>query len=111
MTHNTGIETMSSAKTDSDEFKADAVNLIKEMSISQAAKKLGVATSSLHGWYIKSLGQKTTKGTSKEELSYDDILKKLKNTEKELRYANEINKVLKKSLGIMVQEHPDTLKK
>ena len=82
------------------------------MSISQAAKKLGIATSSLHGWYMKSLGHSTSgKVNSKEELSYDELLKKLKNLEKENRYMTEINKVLKKSLGIMVQDHPDTLKK
>ena len=103
---------MSRTKTYSDEFKADAVNLIKEMNIMQAAQKLGVATSTLHGWYMKSLGQKVaSKSNTSEQLSYDDLLKKLKNLEKENRYMNEINKVLKKSLGIMVHDHPETLKK
>lgn len=103
---------MSLAKMYSDEFKADAVNLIKEMSLKQAAIKLGISTSTLHSWQMNSLGKSnSSKSDQNEELSYDDLLKKLKNTEKELRYTNEINKVLKKSLGIMVQDHPETLKK
>lgn len=105
---------MSHAKSYSNEFKSDAVRLANEQGVKKAADSLGIAPSTLHGWYMKSLGQKrvtTHKNQSEEELSYNDLLKRLKNTEKELRYANEINKVLKKSLGIMVQDHPETLKK
>lgn len=104
---------MSRAKSYSDEFKSDAVKLANEQGVKRAADSLGIAPSTLHGWHKKSLGQKKDihKNQVQEELSYNDLLKRLKNTEKELRYANEINKVLKKSLGIMAQEHPETLKR
>lgn len=103
---------MGNARTYSDEFKADAVKLLKEMNMKKAAERLGIAPSTIRGWYLKSLGTSTpAKLDSTEELSYEELLKKIKNLEKENRYMHEINRVLKKSLGIMGQDNLDSLKK
>jgi transposase-like protein len=104
---------MRSAKNYSTEFKADAVKLVKEMGYKKAAISIGVSPSTLHGWYKKAFGYfpPSKLGSNEVEASYEELIKKLKLLEKENRYMHEINKVLKKSLGIMGQDNLDILKR
>ena len=105
---------MRSVKKYSDEFKTDAVKLSKEQGVPKAAKSLGVAPSTLHGWCLKASfteGAVKAEGLVESKTSYEDLVKKFRQLEKEHRYMLEINKVLKKSLGIMGQESLEALKK
>ena len=81
------------------QFKAEAVEMMKEHGIERTIEDLGVSKSSLTNW---------SKKTSPEKLSnpksLDDALKELKKVQKENQYLKKINEVLKKSTAIFSQD-------
>ena len=80
------------------EFKAEALEMIKENGFEKTAEDLGVSRSSLINWSKKSSPQKNA-----DPKSLDDALKELKKVQKENQYLKKINEVLKKSTAIFSQ--------
>lgn len=80
--------------TYSEEFKLEAVKLANSIGQKEAAKELDVSLSSIKIW-IQKLDDSS--GTPKD---YDELLKKYNKLQKEMGYVEEINRVLKKSVGI-----------
>lgn len=86
-------------RTYSDEFKAEALELIKKNGVTQTSKDLGVTPSLLYGWKAKKAGY----GPS-PKMSFEDSLKENRRLKKELADVYKINEVLKKSLGIFIKD-------
>ena len=74
------------------EFKAEAIEMMKENGIEKTAEDLGVSRSSLINWSKKAAPKKTV-----EPKSLDDALKENKKLQKEVMYLKKINEVLKKA--------------
>lgn len=87
------------SRTYSNEFKIEAVKLMKEIGASQASKDLGVTQSLLYCWKSKFEGHQPS-----DKLSYEDLVKQNQKLKKEMAYVNKINDVLKKSLGIFTKD-------
>lgn len=81
-------------KTYSDEFKEEAVALSYKEGLSEAARKLGISTSTLGTW------RKNQRADRSKKPTYDELEKEVRRLKKELGYIEEINKVLKKSTAI-----------
>jgi transposase len=71
------------------EFKAEAIEMMKENGIEKTAEDLGVSRSSLINWSKKAAPKKTVKPKS-----LDDTLKENKKLQKEVMYLKKINEVL-----------------
>ena len=80
-----------------DQFKEEALKLAESVGLSQTAKDLGIHISSICRW--KSQTHKNSCSNSSLSEKDKEILK----LKKELRYVYEVNEVLKKSLGIIVE--------
>lgn len=83
----------------SDEFKAEALDLIKKNGVTQTSKDLGVTPSLLYGWKAKKAGYGAF-----PKMSLEDSQKENQRLKKELIQVYKINEVLKKSLGIFVKD-------
>lgn len=80
------------------EFKAEAIEMMKEIGVEKAAEDLGVSRTSLINWSKKANSVKPLK-----QSSLNDILKENKRLSKENQYLKKINEVLKKSTAIFSQ--------
>ena len=83
----------------SDEYKAEALELIKKIGVSKTAKDLNVAPSLLYTWKAKKEAFSPS-----PKLNLEESEKENRRLKKELAHANKINEVLKKSLGIFVKD-------
>lgn len=81
-----------------DQFKAEAVEMVKEHGIKRTIQDLGVSKSSLVNWSQKETPQKLS-----EPKSLNDAIKENKRLQKENQYLKKINDVLKKSTAIFSQ--------
>ena len=90
------------------EFKLEAIELAKKIGNSQAARELDLHESSIRTWKRKFEGPFPK--NIKEKVTYSDLEKEVKKLKKELNYLNEINKILKKSHGILSQDHMGGMK-
>ena len=80
--------------TYSEEFKLEAVKLANSIGQKEAARELDVSLSSIKIWIQK------LDNSSETPKDYDELLKKYNKLQKEMGYVEEINRVLKKSVGI-----------
>lgn len=81
-----------------DEFRAEAVEMMKEHGVEKASEDLGVSRSSLVTWSKKNDPERLSKSNS-----INDTLKENKRLKKENQYLKKINEVLKKSTAIFSQ--------
>jgi len=81
------------------QFKAEAIEMMKENGIEKTAEDLGVSKSSLVNWSKKAFTAKSSK-----PISLDDSIKENKRLQKENQYLKKINEVLKKSTAIFSQD-------
>ena len=81
------------------QFKAEAIEMMKENGIEKTAEDLGVSKSSLVNWSKKAFTAKSSK-----PISLDDSIKENKKLQKEVMYLKKINEVLKKSTAIFSQD-------
>lgn len=86
-----------------EQFKTEAIRLAESVGMAKAGKDLGVNPANIRRWQ-RDLQRGPSQGRSSASL--DDLEKENFRLKKELRYVNEINDVLKKSLGIFVKETP-----
>ena len=87
-----------SKKSYSTEFKMEAVARRKSVGQTKASEELGIAPSTLYRWSIENLNNNNNVPTNKP--SYETLEKENRQLKKELRYVEEINRVLKKSTAI-----------
>tara|TARA_Y100000817_G_C16834754_1_gene535235 strand:+ start:521 stop:835 length:315 start_codon:yes stop_codon:yes gene_type:complete len=92
----------------SDEFKREAVELIKKIGIQKAEKELDVGNSTLRAWRRKYDNPSQPESSSRK--SYSELEKEVRRLNKENGYLREINKVLKKSTAIFSNDHMGGLK-
>ena len=85
-------------KTYTDEFKADAINMIQIHGMNKTSRDLGVSPVTLRSWRKKL----TTNNVSGVE-SDSELQKEIKRLKKENLYLQKINEVLKKSTAIFSQ--------
>lgn len=99
-------------KTYTPEFKAEAVALCEKVGITKASKDLQVALSTLHGWKTETAvnAQKRDSRNTSSKPSYEALEKECQKLKKELKYIEEINRILKKSTAIFSSSHLGVLK-
>ncbi len=93
----------------SDEFKRNAVDLSSQMGTMNAAKDLGIPSSTLVSWrrWLRVSGKKATslkpvRDRGAQKRSYEALEKENKRIKKENGYLREVNAVLKKSAAILL---------
>ncbi|MFT6630969.1 MAG: transposase [Bacteriovoracaceae bacterium] len=88
-----------SQRTYTTEFKIEAVNLANKIGGAKAAEQLGISSKNVYRW-TKELSVKDSKKVHTNDLSQEQMKRKIKKLEKELLYMKKINEVLKKSTAI-----------
>ena len=90
-----------------DEFKAQALEMMKTNGKTQTARDLGISEMSLRNWSRANIKI----DNSKDSRTVKELIKEVKRLEKENMYIKKINEVLKKSTAIFAQDELPPFKK
>lgn len=88
------------------EFKKEAVKLmiLDGLSASEVSTKLGVNTNQLYRWKRLYLDDQQGDDTSKQSSSPKEMAAEIDRLRKELRRAEQINQILKKTVGYFAKD-------
>lgn len=87
----------------SSEFKKEAVRLSEKKGVKAVALELGVSQPTISKWRKQLLNPKAPKDNS--DLSYEELLKRNRQLEKEIGYLKDIAEVLKKSTAFFSKDY------
>lgn len=96
------VSIMGQARSYTDEFKAQALKLAKEVGATRAARELGIPANTLGNWVYKAkkgevdsgIGEQTPETALTLAAEVQELRKQVKAQEKEIKRLNELNEFL-----------------
>lgn len=96
------VSIMGQARSYTDEFKAQALKLAKEIGATRAARELGIPANTLGNWVYKAkkgevdsgIGEQTPETALTLAAEVQELRKQVKAQEKEIKRLNELNEFL-----------------